>query len=101
MSRVPARLVRPLFGRVAWTVYVGCLVATLAMFVAEPSLLPTYEDTFIFPDIVLSLLITNVVVIVLTVVHEVVARVRRRGRRAYRRGCGWSGAASSRCWRPT
>ncbi|QDY09072.1 hypothetical protein FJK98_19550 [Micromonospora sp. HM134] len=70
VSRIPARLVRPLFGRVAWTVYVGALVATLAMFVAEPSLLPTYEDTFIFPDVVLSLLITNVTVALLTVVHE-------------------------------
>ncbi|MCX4473551.1 hypothetical protein C5N14_26910 [Micromonospora sp. MW-13] len=71
VSRIPARVVRPLFGRAAWTGYVGCLVATVAMFAAEPSLLPTYEDTFIFPDIVLSLLITNVVVIVLTIVHEV------------------------------
>ncbi|MEV5448260.1 hypothetical protein AB0N23_38030, partial [Streptomyces sp. NPDC052644] len=25
VSRIPARLVRPLFGRVAWTVYVGAL----------------------------------------------------------------------------
>ncbi|MEO3780711.1 PqqD family protein [Micromonospora sp. B11E3] len=71
VSRIPARFVRPLFGPVAWTVYTGCLVATLAMFAAEPSLLPTYEDTFIFPDIVLSLLLTNVVVVVLTVVHEI------------------------------
>ncbi|MEU5940139.1 PqqD family protein [Micromonospora sp. NPDC047548] len=71
VSRIPARLVRPLFGRTAWTCYVGALVASVAMFVAEPSLLPTYEDTFILPDVVLSLLITNVVVVVLTVVHEV------------------------------
>ncbi|MFG1951389.1 PqqD family protein [Micromonospora sp. NPDC048830] len=71
VSRIPARFVRPLFGPAAWTVYTGCLVATLAMFAAEPSLLPTYEDTFIFPDIVLSLLLTNVVVVVLTVVHEI------------------------------
>lgn len=71
VSRVPARLVKPLFGKAAWTFYVGCLAATVAMFVVEPALLPTYEDTFIVPDIVLSLLITNVVVIVLTIVHEV------------------------------
>ncbi|WP_320064889.1 PqqD family peptide modification chaperone [Micromonospora sp. RTGN7] len=71
VSRIPARVVRPLFGRVAWAGYAGCLVATVVMFAAEPSLLPTYEDTFIFPDIVLSLLITNVVVIALTIVHEV------------------------------
>ncbi|SCG75222.1 hypothetical protein [Micromonospora coxensis] len=71
VSRIPARLVRPLFGRVAWTGYVAALLATLVMFAAEPSLLPHYEDTFIFPDVVLSLLITNVVVVVLTIVHEV------------------------------
>lgn len=70
-SRIPARFVKPLFGRVAWTFYVGCLAATVAMFFIEPALLPTYEDTFIVPDIVLSILITNVVVIVLTIVHEV------------------------------
>ncbi|MFC0622993.1 hypothetical protein [Kribbella deserti] len=71
VSRVPAALVRPLFGRVAWTFYAACLVATAAMFVAETSLLPTYEDTFIFPDVVLSLLVTNIVVVILTVIHEI------------------------------
>ncbi len=71
VSRVPARLVRWLFGRTAWTVYIGCLAASIAMFVAEPSLLPTYEDTFVFPDIIASLLLTNVVVIILTIVHEI------------------------------
>ncbi|WP_328996313.1 hypothetical protein OG394_16840 [Kribbella sp. NBC_01245] len=71
VSRVPAALVRPLFGRVAWTFYAACLIATAAMFVAETSLLPTYEDTFIFPDVVLSLLVTNIVVVILTIIHEV------------------------------
>lgn len=71
VSRVPAALVRPLFGRVAWTFYAACLIATAAMFVAEASLLPTYEDTFIFPDVVLSLLVTNIVVVILTIIHEV------------------------------
>ncbi|MCP2329411.1 hypothetical protein HDA40_007918 [Hamadaea flava] len=71
VSRLPARLVRPLFGRVAWTLYAGCLVATGVMFLTEPSLLPTYEDTFLFPDVVLSLIVTNIVVIALTVVHEI------------------------------
>ncbi|WP_117211927.1 hypothetical protein [Allorhizocola rhizosphaerae] len=71
VSRVPAGLVRWLFGRTAWTVYIGCLVGAIAMFIAEPSLLPTYEDTFVFPDIIASLLLTNVVVVVLTIVHEI------------------------------
>jgi hypothetical protein len=41
------------------------------MFVAEPSLRPTYEDTFVFPDIAASLLLTNVVVVLLTILHEI------------------------------
>ncbi|GAA0594174.1 hypothetical protein HPO96_06780 [Kribbella sandramycini] len=70
VSRIPSWLVRPFFGPVAWAAYVACLVATLVMFGLEPSLRPTYEDTFVFPDIVLSLLVTNVVVILLTFLHE-------------------------------
>jgi putative peptide zinc metalloprotease protein len=70
ISHIPARFVRPLFTPFAWVLYAGCLVTALVMFVVEPSLRPTYEDTFIFPDIVLSLLVTNVVVVVLTIVHE-------------------------------
>ena len=100
VSRIPARLVRPLFGRVAWTIYVGALLATLAMFVAEPSLLPTYEDTFIFPDVVLSLLITNVA-------WPCSRWCTRRGTpsparpSASGRSCGWNAGASSRSWRRT
>ncbi|MEV6283113.1 PqqD family protein [Kribbella sp. NPDC051770] len=69
-SRIPAWVVRPLFTPLAWVLYAGCLVTALLMFAVEPSLRPTYEDTFIFPDIVLSLLVTNLVVVVLTIVHE-------------------------------
>ncbi|TDU88854.1 hypothetical protein EV138_2405 [Kribbella voronezhensis] len=71
VSRIPAWVVRPLFGKVAWTFYAGCLLTTLWMFVAEPSLRPTYEDTFVFPDIAASLLLTNVVVVLLTILHEI------------------------------
>jgi hypothetical protein len=93
-------VVRPLFGKAAWTFYVGCLVATVAMFAAEPSLLPSYEDIFIFPDVVLSLLITNVVVVLLTILHEV-WHAFAGAAVGVPPGCGWSGGASSRCWRPT
>ena len=71
VSRIPAWVVKPLFGKVAWTFYVGCLLTTLWMFVAEPSLRPTYEDTFVFPDIAASLLLTNIVVVLLTILHEI------------------------------
>ncbi|MEU4393702.1 PqqD family protein [Kribbella sp. NPDC023855] len=71
VSKIPPWVVKPLFGKAAWTFYVGCLVATLVMFVADHSLLPSYEDAFVVTDIVLSLLITNVVVMGLAVVHEI------------------------------
>jgi hypothetical protein len=71
VSRIPARVVRPLFGKVAWTFYAACLITALWMFVAEPSLRPTYEDTFVFPDIAASLLLTNIVVVLLTILHEI------------------------------
>lgn len=71
VSKIPPWVVKPLFGKAAWTFYVGCLVATLAMFVADHSLLPSYEDAFVVTDILLSLVITNVVVMGLAVVHEI------------------------------
>jgi hypothetical protein len=71
VSRIPARFVRPLFGRTAWTVYVGCLATSLFIFVVEPGLLPTYEDTFVFTDLVASLLLTNLYTAVVTIIHEV------------------------------
>jgi len=71
VSRIPSRLVRPLFSRIAWSFYAGCLVASIAIFVVEPGLLPTYEDTFIFTDLVLSLVITNLYTAVVTVIHEI------------------------------
>ena len=71
VSRIPSWVVRPLFGKAAWTFYAACLVTTLWMFVAEPSLRPTYEDTFVFPDIAASLLLTNIVVVLLTILHEI------------------------------
>jgi putative peptide zinc metalloprotease protein len=70
VSRIPARYVRPLFGRAAWTVYAACLVLSIAMLAAQPGLLPTYEDTFFLPDVLLSIIVTNIVVIGLAFVHE-------------------------------
>ena len=71
ISKIPARFVKPLFGRAAWTFYAFCLAASLAMLAAEPALIPTYEDTFFLPDILVSLIVTNVVVVVFTVIHEI------------------------------
>jgi putative peptide zinc metalloprotease protein len=71
VSKIPPWVVKPLFGKAAWIFYVGCLVATGLMFVADHSLLPSYEDAFVVTDIVLSILITNVVIMGLAIVHEI------------------------------
>ena len=71
VSRIPARYVRPFFGRVAWSTYGLALAASIAVFVAEPGLVPTYEDAFFSQDILLSLIMGNVVTIGLSFVHEI------------------------------
>jgi hypothetical protein len=71
VSKIPPWVVKPLFGKAAWTFYVGCLAVTLAMFAADHSLLPSYEDAFVVTDIALSIVITNVVVMGLAIVHEI------------------------------
>lgn len=71
VSKIPARFVKPLFGRSAWTLYVLCLAASIAVFLAEPALIPTYEDTFFLPDILVDVLVTNAVVIFFAYVHEI------------------------------
>ncbi len=70
VSRIPARWSGRSSGRSPGPCTALAWPSTLVMFVIEPSLRPTYEDTFVFPDIVLSLLVTNVVVIALTFLHE-------------------------------
>lgn len=71
VSKIPQWVVKPLFGKAAWVFYVGCLVVSLAMFAADHSLLPSYEDAFVVTDIVLSIMITNVVIMGLAIVHEI------------------------------
>ena len=70
-SRIPARLVRPLFGRTAWLVYVLCFAGTIAAFAANPQLVPTYEDLFYSADVLTSLIVANIVMIGLAFVHEI------------------------------
>ena len=71
VSKIPPWIVKPLFGKAAWTFYVFCLLATFAMFGMDHSLLPSYEDAFVVTDIALSIVITNIVVLGLAVVHEI------------------------------
>ncbi|HZM75702.1 MAG TPA: hypothetical protein VFC19_08235 [Candidatus Limnocylindrales bacterium] len=71
VSKIPARFVKPLFGRAAWTFYVFCLAASFAVFIFEPALIPSYEDTFFLPDILVDVLITNAVVVFFAYVHEI------------------------------
>ncbi|WP_157631275.1 hypothetical protein [Catelliglobosispora koreensis] len=71
VSKIPARFVKPLFGRVAWCFYAGCFVGAVTLFVLEPGLLPTYEDLFFTPSVLLSIMAVNVLALSLTGLHEV------------------------------
>jgi hypothetical protein len=71
VSRVPARFARPLFSPPAWVVYGACLIGSLVIFAVEPGLLPTYEALFFLPDVLLSMLLVDVMLIGTTFVHEV------------------------------
>lgn len=57
MTSVRPEIVRPFFGRVAWTCYAACLLFSLGVFVFRPNLIPApATDAFPFADIGLSAL---------------------------------------------
>src|SRR5690606_24378543 len=68
---VPAWLARPLFGRVAWTVYGLAAIFDVAALVLVPSLLPVpAQDAFTLDDAGLSGLLLYVFQLALVAVHE-------------------------------
>ncbi|WP_327088874.1 hypothetical protein OIE66_42330 [Nonomuraea sp. NBC_01738] len=71
VSRVPARLLRPFFGPVAWTLYGLSYVASIAIFVAQPGLVPTYEDVFFTTNIPLCLIVAVLGSTLLAFLHEI------------------------------
>lgn len=68
---VPAWLARPLFGRVAWTVYGLAAIFDVAALVLVPSLRPVpAQDAFTLDDAGLSVILLYVFQLALVAVHE-------------------------------
>jgi hypothetical protein len=68
---VSQRLVRPLFGRLAWTCYAMLALFCTAVFAITPGLLPTpAQDAFPFGDIGLSAMLLGPLSMLTTALHE-------------------------------
>ncbi len=70
IAAVPQRVARPLFGRVAWTLYGAATVFCLIAMVLEPALRPTFESYMYLSDPVLSMLTLYGLGLFLIVAHE-------------------------------
>ncbi|MFF4764258.1 hypothetical protein [Streptomyces sp. NPDC001292] len=63
--------VRPLFGRVAWTVYAVCALFVVAVFALRPALVPRpADDAFVFSDIGASALLLVPFAMAAVALHE-------------------------------
>lgn len=65
-----AALVRPFFGRTAWTVYALAFAFTLVILATVPQVRPTAGDAFIIDDVGLSLLVFLLLSTATTAFHE-------------------------------
>jgi hypothetical protein len=70
LAWVPARLVRPLFGRTAWTLYGLMLAFDVAVLATLPQYRPTFEDVFFYPNPAACVLTMVAASIVLAACHE-------------------------------
>jgi hypothetical protein len=70
VSGVPSWLVRPLFGKVAWSCYALAFVFVVVALAAEPALRPSFEDYLFLPDPLLSILCAYAMSVVIMIVHE-------------------------------
>lgn len=66
----PTRVVRPLFGRVAWTVYGLAAAFCVTVFALRPDLFPGPADAMVLPDAGLSLVVLVPLAFLLVGVHE-------------------------------
>ena len=69
--RIRPGLVRPLFGRVAWTLYAGCAALVVAIFATQPGLVPRSGDIFFLPSPLVSVACVTLLTFLLACIHEV------------------------------
>lgn len=70
VDRIPPRLLAPLFGRVAWAVYVAAALTAVGLLIFRWDLRPLFDDIWFLGDPIWSLLALFAVSIVITMGHE-------------------------------
>lgn len=70
VERIPQRFVKPLFGKVAWTVYGLAAVAVIVAFIARRDVMPIFDDVWFLTDPIWSLLAIMVISVAITAGHE-------------------------------
>ncbi len=70
LDAVQPRIVRPLFGRTAWVVYVAAAVGAVALLLVRTDLQPSFEDFWFLSDPMWSLLALTPIFLCLAAGHE-------------------------------
>lgn len=70
VDRIPPRVLAPLFGRVAWTLYVAAGLTAVGLLIFRWDLRPLFDDIWFIGDPIWSLLALFAVSIVITMGHE-------------------------------
>jgi len=70
VERIPQAAVRPLFGRVAWTLYVAAALLATLLLVMRPDLRPIFDDVWFLTDPIWSLLAIFAISLIFTAGHE-------------------------------
>lgn len=70
VERIPRRIVRPLFGRIAWLGYVAATLTTVLLLVLRPDLRPLFDDVWFLTDPIWSMLALVAISVAITAVHE-------------------------------
>ncbi|MBT2692590.1 hypothetical protein [Bacillus sp. ISL-55] len=67
---VPERLGQILFNDTTTKIYVGMLIASIMMFIFDPSLIPHYKDIFIFELMIGNVAAIILITLILVLLHE-------------------------------
>lgn len=70
VERIPQAVLRPLFGRVAWSVYILATLSVIAILVLRPDLRPLFDEIWFLGDPIISMLALIVISVVITFGHE-------------------------------
>lgn len=70
VERIPQRLVKPFFGRVAWVFYALVTLGVIALLIIRPDIMPIFDDVWFLTDPIWSVLAIMAISVVITFGHE-------------------------------